>query len=151
MRNNRICGGCGKQLVKKYYSNGVLESDGQFERRKFCDRSCMAKGFTGRIISDDPSWYTAHKRARDICKDKTCALCGSEFNIDVHHKDGNWKNNNPDNLEALCRSCHIKEHRGGRKCTICNGKHKGLGFCDKHYQRFKKYGDPHFKKEERGY
>ena len=44
----------------------------------------------------------------------------------------------------------MKEHRGGRKCSICDGKHIGLGYCDKHYQRFKKYGDPHFKKEERG-
>lgn len=30
------------------------------------------------------------------------------------------------------------------KCTLtdCDNPHKGLGFCDKHYQRFKKYGDP---------
>lgn len=25
---------------------------------------------------------------------------------------------------------------------ICGKPHKGLGYCDKHYQRFKKYGDP---------
>ena len=30
-----------------------------------------------------------------------------------------------------------------KTCSIdgCVGKHKGYGFCDKHYQRFKKYGD----------
>lgn len=29
-------------------------------------------------------------------------------------------------------------------CTIdgCGGKHKGHGLCDKHLQRFRKYGDP---------
>lgn len=29
-------------------------------------------------------------------------------------------------------------------CAIdgCNGKYKGLGYCTKHYQRFKKYKDP---------
>lgn len=29
-------------------------------------------------------------------------------------------------------------------CSIdnCISKHKGHGYCDKHYQRFKKYGDP---------
>lgn len=28
-------------------------------------------------------------------------------------------------------------------CSIdgCNGKHKGYGYCDKHYQRLKKHGD----------
>ncbi len=28
-------------------------------------------------------------------------------------------------------------------CTVdgCNGKHKGYGYCDKHYQRFKKHGN----------
>jgi hypothetical protein len=31
-----------------------------------------------------------------------------------------------------------------RECSVadCTARHRGLGFCDKHYQRFKKYGDP---------
>lgn len=31
-----------------------------------------------------------------------------------------------------------------RLCSLegCEGKHKGLGYCDKHYQCFKKHGDP---------
>lgn len=33
------------------------------------------------------------------------------------------------------RVCKIKE---------CQLKHKGKGYCQKHYARFKKYGDPHF-------
>jgi len=28
----------------------------------------------------------------------------------THHRDGNHKNNNPDNLIYLCVSCHRKEH-----------------------------------------
>ena len=40
-----------------------------------------------------------------------CELCGAEDkNILVHHKDGNRKNNNIDNLKALCNSCHSKTH-----------------------------------------
>lgn len=62
---------------------------------------------------------------------------------DVHHKDENPLNNSLDNLQRLCRSCHIKVHRA-KTCTIqnCNQKHKGYGYCDKHYQRLKKYGNP---------
>jgi 5-methylcytosine-specific restriction endonuclease McrA len=47
-----------------------------------------------------------------------CVKCGSSEKLCVHHKDGNGrnvptrqKNNNPENLETLCRRCHIKEHR----------------------------------------
>ncbi len=29
----------------------------------------------------------------------------------IHHKDRNTYNNEKDNLEILCRSCHAKEHR----------------------------------------
>ena len=46
----------------------------------------------------------------------------------------------------LCASCHSKydSKPSNRKCSIkrCNGKHKGYGYCDKHYQRFKKWGNP---------
>lgn len=36
-------------------------------------------------------------------------------------------------------------------CSIegCNGKHEGLGYCQKHYRRFKKYGDPLYKSNNR--
>ena len=32
----------------------------------------------------------------------------------VHHKDGNPRNNNRDNLESLCNTCHEKHH-GNRR------------------------------------
>ena len=77
-----------------------------------------------------------------------CAKCAREFDykdrhlLTVHHKDGNPQNNDPLNLMRLCRSCHLKQHRGRKSCSICGKPVKGLGFCEKHYQRFKKYGDP---------
>lgn len=46
-----------------------------------------------------------------------CQLCGTEDNLVVHHKDLNhydddnfFTNNDIDNLEVLCKSCHAKSH-----------------------------------------
>lgn len=43
-----------------------------------------------------------------------CERCGfiprHMCQMDVHHKDRNHKNNNPDNLETLCALCHRLEH-----------------------------------------
>lgn len=36
----------------------------------------------------------------------------------------------------------MKAHRSGKRCLLCDQPHKGLGYCDKHYQRLKKWGDP---------
>ncbi|WP_419715707.1 hypothetical protein [Bacillus cereus] len=74
-------------------------------------------------------------------------MCGSTESVDIHHKDENWKNNSLESLQALCRSCHMKEHRQKKACIICGKPHKGLSYCNKHYIRFKKYGDPMFKKQ----
>lgn len=46
----------------------------------------------------------------------------------------------------LCVSCHSKyDYRPkNRTCEVkgCGEKHKRYGFCEKHSQRFKKWGDP---------
>lgn len=49
-------------------------------------------------------------RYRDRYK---CQLCGkpeveNDKRLDVHHKDYNKNNINPDNLVSLCKNCHIK-------------------------------------------
>jgi len=44
--------------------------------------------------------------------------------------------------QQICRSCHMKQHRQKASCTLCDKPAKGLGYCVKHYQRFKKWGDP---------
>lgn len=46
----------------------------------------------------------------------TCQLCGLKengYSLDVHHIDYDKRNNNPENLITLCRSCHgkIQFHR----------------------------------------
>lgn len=58
---------------------------------------------------------------------KKCQECGSSENLVVHHKDKNRANNNIENLEVLCRSCHQSKSRknsknwGSTKELIGNG------------------------------
>lgn len=49
-----------------------------------------------------------------INKPNFCQRCGMIGKIDTHHPDYN----NPDLLEFLCRSCHIKERSGNCTTTI---------------------------------
>ena len=135
------CDHCGKQLTRKRYPNGALESLLHFGRRKFCDQACMAAGFDSRPSLSE-GWSTSHYHARKLVPFGLCEICGKPDAMDVHHRDGNHLNNSPDNLARICRSCHIRHHRPKGSCTICGKPVKGLGYCEKHYQRFKKYGDP---------
>jgi predicted nucleic acid-binding Zn ribbon protein len=47
-----------------------------------------------------------------------CVMCGREDGLNVHHKDESGQsekpNNEPDNLETLCNSCHSQTHELSR-------------------------------------
>ena len=138
----KYCEHCGRRLARKRLRNGQLESLLHFNRRKFCDRRCMASAFDQRPVTSDPAWMTAHHHARKLVAPGPCSKCGAPNASDVHHKNGDWQDNSLENLERICRSCHNREHRRRGACVVCGKPQKGLGYCDKHYQRFKKYGDP---------
>lgn len=141
----KYCEYCGKKLERRQFSK-KKESIPLFLKRKYCDVECMRKAFV-KIGKRDSSYRSSHASADKIVylieqREKKCEVCGSTTNIDVHHKDGNHQNNVPENLLVVCRSCHLKIHHPKGKCSICGKPVKGYGFCDLHYQRFKKYGDP---------
>jgi hypothetical protein len=130
-------------MHRKRQRNGLWENRHDWEARKYCDPNGTAAAFQQlKVLDDEASWYAAHRRARRLKPPGPCERCGKEAAPVVHHKDENWRNNNPDNLERLCQSCHLKEHCGRRLCPICGKPVKGHGYCSKRYQRRKKYGDP---------
>ena len=137
----KYCIECATKLERKRLPSGDLESLFHFNRRKFCDQACMAKDFDKRHKLD-AGWTAAHRLAREIKAHGPCERCGKPNASDVHHRDGDFQNNVAGNLERICRSCHNKEHRPRGSCLICGEPVKGLGYCEKHYQRFKKWGDP---------
>jgi len=40
----------------------------------------------------------------------TCCICKSREELEVHHKDKDWKNNCDSNLVTLCKPCHTHTH-----------------------------------------
>ncbi len=71
----------------------------------------------------------------------------------VHHKDGNKRNNDINNLEIMSQGEHATEHfTKFKECSLkgCNKKHKGKGFCSMHLSRLIRNGNPHLSKYNRG-
>lgn len=144
----KYCAYCGKKLERKQYPNSH-EDLSSFRRRKYCNMTCMRKAFVCKD-SAHQDWKAAHATARKIVhlieqREVRCAICGSTENVDIHHKDGIAQNNNSDNLILLCRSCHMKAHRSGVKyCSVCGKECKRThhGMCEKHYQQWRRNGDP---------
>ena len=141
----KYCQYCGKKLERKQYTK-KKEDLTVFTKRKYCDTQCMRKAFV-RQGKTNALYRAAHESANKVAyliegREPKCEICGSTKSIDVHHKDGNYQNNEPSNLQVVCRSCHMKLHRPKPTCKICGKPVKGHGYCEKHYQRYKKYGDP---------
>ena len=59
-----------------------------------------------------PSVWAARARARALLPPSSgaCERCGSPGE-EIHHRDRNPLNEARENLERLCRPCHIMEHR----------------------------------------
>lgn len=136
----RYCEQCGGKLERKRLPNGDLEYFYHFLRRKFCSQTCY--GLSIRKDRSDGNWSSAHTMARARMPLGPCEKCGRPDARDVHHRNGDHQDNRLENLERICRSCHNLEHRRRGSCVICGEPHKGHGYCNKHWIRWKKYGDP---------
>lgn len=56
--------------------------------------------------------WKLEKIMRNAGKDtKHCALCGAKKDLTVHHIDGDCGNNDVNNLQTLCRTCHVRHHK----------------------------------------
>ena len=159
MRPNRkpdevkYCLQCQVLLTRKRY-NGVLEDNGRFHKRKYCNQVCMAK----HQMKEQAQKSALLKRLMKFRKDK-CDLCKTNQRLGVHHKNGNQADNSEDNLMTLCSPCHTKWHwehgkvmpkRTNFYCKICGEPARKLDMCQKHYQRFRKYGNPLMTKKKIG-
>lgn len=127
MKYTKVCKICGS----------VYESDARGQR--YCSEECCQKAqeinrklkkqrrsrrsyqhenhvATSLMVSA----YGLARKVAEAFHDKVCAECGSIEFLEVHHKDSNPFNNNPDNLEFLCKKCHAQKHAGLPVISMAN-------------------------------
>jgi len=113
---SKICKKCGELFNRRRFGNR-LEDFTRWNQRIYCSKQC------NYIRPEGQSKGYYHRIARNFVN-QSCSICGNIKNLDVHHKDRNWENNEPSNLETLCHSCHMKLHwqRGDLKPQLQNLK-----------------------------
>ena len=86
-----------------------------------------AKEYVTKIWDTRGRGYSKHTERyyRDIARKNIpyiCVKCGRKNMLDIHHKDGDHKNNELSNLEFLCRKCHRNTHGVSKNVRIATTK-----------------------------
>ena len=68
-----------------------------------------------KSVSGEKHWMwrggTERRSYRGKVKKEECKLCQVTTRLEIHHKDFDHYNNDPDNLEVLCVTCHRRLHK----------------------------------------
>lgn len=127
------CDHCGSAMTRTRWPSGAIEPKARFDKKKYCSRKCMGLGKKG-----NPSTYcksASHKLANELKPKGLCEECRTEGGLsEVHHVDGDWRNNALSNLQRLCRPCHDAKHTSP-PCRVCGKKHMAKGLCSKCYKK----------------
>lgn len=104
-----FCANCGKE---------VWRTKSQYARSKtgniYCSRSCSTSKNNTLFKTGENHFAYQGKNYRQTAFDlyeHKCIVCGYNEDVrilEVHHKDENHENNDPNNLCILCPNCHKK-------------------------------------------
>jgi len=103
------CEGCGQPMSRKLYG-GRLEDMGAFSRRRFCSLSC---GNTRKTLTKHGYSWRARKHLKNSCE-----ACGERRRRIAHHVDQDKANNQPENIQTLCKWCHDFLHSTARRLGL---------------------------------
>ena len=105
MKTKHFCKKCGKEIHWKYV---------------FCSKECkdiykyneFIKMVKFKIETDQPISHVTIRTYIFKTREHKCEYCkntiwnNKPISLEVHHKDGNYKNNKESNLELICPNCH---------------------------------------------
>lgn len=100
------------QEMKKILGRSTLSLKVQLRKRfGFCRRGRNLKSHF-----KSPNFYQSMKTiSTDLSARLECCICGYNLCIDLHHIDGNRKNNNINNIASLCPNHHREIEKGLNK------------------------------------
>lgn len=101
------CVECGIEKRPHYSSNGMYcsnrcQQDHQFNMR-------LSSWLAGEDVKPSSRWF---RKAIERTKGYACGVCdvsawmGQKLVLELDHVDGDYWNNNPDNLRLICPNCH---------------------------------------------
>lgn len=110
------CFNCGSPVIRKP-SDIKRSKTGNVYCSKSCSNSKNNSLF--RQGENNPNFRTGisfYRKKKLLNNNNKCEACGIEKEIvlQVHHIDGNRKNNNDSNLQILCANCHLIIHCTGK-------------------------------------
>jgi hypothetical protein len=84
---------------------------------------------TGAKGENHWAWKGGKERRqyRNKIQKELCDTCGSRQNLGIHHKDFDHYNNDPENLQVLCLTCHMSFHKKMYWDAKKNGKETPKG------------------------
>jgi hypothetical protein len=106
---SKPCAACGTPISRTRYGPR-LEDLTAFRKRKFCSLSCANTRAT--LTKHGYSW-----RARKHLQ-SSCEACGERRQLQAHHVDQGRSNNEPTNIQTLCKWCHDYLHTTAKRLGI---------------------------------
>lgn len=111
---DKICKTCGNSFNRSLFGKR-LEDATRYKKRKYCTKSCAS--FRKDALVNRSVFSLEAKALRQTI----CETCGANQDLAAHHKNGNITENQPSNIQTLCRSCHTSLHWSLRKRGITFG------------------------------
>ena len=93
----------------------------QYRHEPICGKCQRVRDFKYRILNRLPISHSAVRKYLITTRGHTCEKCklttwnNLPIPLDSHHKDGDYLNNNDENLELLCKNCHAQTDNYGSK------------------------------------
>lgn len=129
--DHSYCLNCGKEITRgRHFCDNTCYAE--YERKQYIER--WKRGEETGIIGED-GIATAVRKYMFEKNNNSCEICGwHEVNpytrlvpLQIHHIDGDCKNNSEENLQLLCPNCHaLTENFGSRNenCTRIDKRYR---------------------------
>ncbi len=102
----RHCAHCGLKLERKRFCDR-LEDYTAFMMRQHCSRTC---GNSRKELTKHGYSWRARKHLKPACE-----ACGETRLLHAHHVDQDKTNNEPTNIQTLCKFCHDFWHSAAKR------------------------------------